>query len=99
MESVIALLLFATSVAAHVFASHVDKVPAAAATDRAYPALQAEQSTSASDAHNVPPNPVAKVGVPFGQVHVALQTVSVVRVQLEVVGPWQTLHVLHEVNV
>jgi hypothetical protein len=48
--------------------AHVCKLPDAAVALIEYPILHAEQSTSPSLSHSVPPLPVATVGVPFGHV-------------------------------
>ena len=70
MEFVVALLLFATWVAAHGLALHVCK-PRSAVADIVYPAPHAEQSTVPSASHNVASLlPPLTVGVPFGHVHV-----------------------------
>ena len=67
--------------AVHVFSMHVCADPEAAVADMVYPALQLLQSTVAVS-HNVPPNPVAKVGVPPGQVQVFAAHVGLLKVPL-----------------
>ena len=49
------------------FSIHVCDPPAAAVAESVYPVEQAEQSTPATS-QRVPADPVATVGVPFGQV-------------------------------
>ena len=51
----------------HVCDPLVDSLPAAAVAESVYPVEQAEQSTPATS-QRVPADPVATVGVPFGQV-------------------------------
>ena len=51
----------------HVLTTQVCAEPEAAEAEIVYPGLQAEQSTVAIS-HNVPPDPVATVFVPSGQV-------------------------------
>ena len=51
------------------YAIHVCADPEAAVADMVYPALQLLQS-AVSVSHNVPAFPVARVGVPLGQVQV-----------------------------
>ena len=51
----------------HVLTTQVCAEPEAAEAEIVYPGLQAEQSTVAIS-HNVPPDPVATVFVPPGQV-------------------------------
>ena len=67
--------------AVHVFSLHVCADPEAAVADMVYPALQLLQSTVAVS-HSVPPNPVAKVGVPPGQVQVFAAHVGLLKVPL-----------------
>ena len=67
--------------AVHVFSMHVCADPEAAVADMVYPALQLLQSTVAVS-HSVPPNPVAKVGVPPGQVQVLAAHVGLLKVPL-----------------
>ena len=67
--------------AVHVFSRHVCSDPEAAVADMVYPALQLLQSTVAVS-HNVPAFPVARVGVPLGQVQVLAAHVGVVKVPL-----------------
>ena len=55
--------------AVQVFSTHVCADPEAAVADMVYPASQLLQSTVAVS-HNVPADPVARVGVPFEQVQV-----------------------------
>ena len=69
IEFAVALSLFVTCVAVHVFTLHVCADPAAAVAEIVYPELHALQSTVASS-HNVAPDPDDVVGVPFGQVQV-----------------------------
>ena len=71
MEFVAALLLFATCVALHVFALHLDTDPIPALEEIVYPSSHAEQSTLPASSHNVPPLPPLIAGVPLGQVQVA----------------------------
>ena len=68
-------------VQAPAYAIHVCADPEAAVADMVYPALQLLQSTVAVS-HNVPPNPVAKVGVPPGQVQVLAAHVGLLKVPL-----------------
>ena len=60
----------------HLLTSHVCADPEAAVVDSVYPSLQLLQST-VSVSHNVPADPVAKVGEPLGQVQVLAVHVSV----------------------
>ena len=76
MESVVALLLFATCVAAHVLTLHACK-PRPAVAEMVYPAPHAEQSAVESLSHNVVPLPPPTVDVPFGQVQVLAAHVGV----------------------
>ena len=69
--------------AVHVFSMHVCADPEAAVADMVYPALQPLQSTVAVS-HNVPAFPVARVGVPLGQVQVLATHVGLVKVSLVV---------------
>ena len=68
-------------VQAPAYAIHVCADPEAAVADMVYPALQLLQSTVAVS-HNAPPNPVAKVGVPPGQVQVLAAHVGLLKVPL-----------------
>ena len=56
--------------------------PVAGAADNRYPALQALQSSAELVPHNVPADPVARVGVPLGQVQVLAAHVNVLKVPL-----------------
>ena len=67
--------------AVQVFSTHVCADPEAAVADMVYPALQLLQSTVAVS-HNVPAFPVARVGVPLGQVQVLATHVGVLKVPL-----------------
>ena len=71
-----ALSLFKTYVAVQESTLHVCADPEAAVADIVYPASQTLQSTVAVS-HNVPPEPDAIVGVPYGQVHVLAAHVNV----------------------
>ena len=67
--------------AVHEFSRHICADPEAAVADMVYPALQLLQSAVAVS-HNVPAVPVARVGVPLGQVQVLAVHVSVLKVPL-----------------
>ena len=56
--------------------------PAAGVADNRYPALQALQSSAELVPHNVPPDPVATVFVPPGQVQELAAQVTVLNVRL-----------------
>ena len=74
----VALSLFATCDAVHVLALHVDADPEAAVLEMVYPVLHELQSTVAV-LQSVPPEPEAKVGEPFGQVHIFAAHVMVLK--------------------
>ena len=74
----VALSLFATCDAVHVLALHVDADPEAAVLEMVYPVLHELQSTVAV-LQSVPPEPEAKVGEPFGQVHIFAAHVKVLK--------------------
>ena len=65
--------------AVHVFSMHVCADPEAAVADMVYPALQLLQSAVSVVSHNVPAVPVARVGVPLGQVQVLAAHVGATR--------------------
>jgi len=67
--------------AVHVFSRHICADPEAAVADMVYPALQLLQSTVAVS-HNVPAFPVARVGVPLGQVQVLATHIGLSKVPL-----------------
>ena len=69
IESLSALSLLGICVLVHGLATQVCADPETAVADIVYPALQLLQST-VSVSHNVPADPAAIVGVPFGQVHI-----------------------------
>ena len=78
IEFTVALSLFATCDAVHVLALHVDADPEAAVLEMVYPVLHELQSTVAV-LQSVPPEPEAKVGEPFGQVHIFAAHVKVLK--------------------